>query len=200
MKWFDNRPDLNLQVNLRTPLASQSRGSGYEELIILYLLRALRYPVPFSTIFRFHGTIPQWADERTQIVGRLDGTAVAVDVVGEAPQNPGLGAVQYAADIHDVLKWIENPTTMPAVLVPSILFGPDVMVWCGNALLIGQFKSYTEGNKEFLDAKTISHALTSLHQDHWFKKSVSSLVRPMCSARSESCDSHLIYVRNSSMP
>ena len=64
MKWFDNHPDLNLQVNLRTRLASQSRASGYEELIILYLLRALRYPVPFSTIFKFHGTIPQKDPDR----------------------------------------------------------------------------------------------------------------------------------------
>ena len=122
-----------------------------------------------------------------------------MDVIGEAPQNPGLGAVQYAADIHDVLKWIENPTTMLAVLVASSL-ARTLWYGAGNALLMGQFKSYTVGNKESLDVKTISHAPTSLHQDHWFKNLVNPLVPPMCSARSESGDSHLIYVRNSSMP
>jgi hypothetical protein len=199
MKWLENQPTVNLQTNIRLRLAVQSsRGDAYEELVVLYLLRALRYPVPFSTIFQFHGTPPQWADESAQIVGRLDGTSVAVDVLGKAPQNPGLGVVHYAADIKDVLEWIQNPTTMPAVLVPHILFGPNIMVRCGDVLLMGQLKSYTEGNN---DAKTISYALTSLRPDHWFKKSVRPLVSSLlCPVRSEFCDSHLIYVRNSSVP
>ena len=200
MKWLENHPNLNLEANVRSRLAVQPhRGAAYEELVVLYLLRALRYPVPFSTIFQFHGTPPRWADERAQIFGRLDGIAVPVDIAGEAPQNPGLGVVQYAAGIEGVLEWIENRTTMPAVLVPDVLFGPDILIWCGDVILMGQLKSYTTGNKESLDAKTISHALTSLGEDHWYKKEVRPWVSFLCSARSESCDSRLIDVRNSSM-
>jgi hypothetical protein len=173
VKWLENEPTLNLQASIRSRLAAQS--SHYEELVILYLLRALRYPVPFSTNFKFYGTAPRWADERAQIAGRLDGTAVAVNALGEASQNPCVGMVQYAANIKDVLGWIENPTTSPAVLVPSTPFGPDVMVWCGDVLLMGQLKSYSEGNKDSLDAKTISHAVTSLHPNHWFNSSVCPL-------------------------
>ena len=33
---------------------------------------------------------------------------------------------------------------------------------------MGQLKSYLQGNKESLDAGTISYALTSLHPNHWF--------------------------------
>ncbi|KAM6498778.1 hypothetical protein JOM56_006726, partial [Amanita muscaria] len=130
MKWLEDQPTVNLRTNIRSRLANQeSPGPAYEELVILYLLRVLRYPVPFSTIFQFHGTPPRWADEMARIVGRLDGTDVAVDVLGNAPENPGLDVVHYAAGIEDVLKWIENSTTaMPAVLVPNNLFGPDVMV------------------------------------------------------------------------
>ncbi|KAM6498794.1 hypothetical protein JOM56_006742 [Amanita muscaria] len=172
MKWLERQPTVNLQTSIRLRLANQeSRGPAYEQLVVLYLLRVLRYPVPLSTIFEFHGTPPRWADEMAQIVGRLDGTDVVVDVLGNAPENPGLGVVHYAAGIKDVLKWIENPTTMPAVLVPSHLFGPDVIVRCKDVLLMGQLKSYTEGNKDSLDAKTVSCAITSLCPDHWFKRS-----------------------------
>lgn len=173
MKWLETQSNTNLKINTRIRLASQtSRGGACEELVVLYLLRALRYPVPFSTIFDFYGTPPSWADERAQIVGRLDRTTVAVDVLGEAPQNPGLSVVHYAANIEDVLNWLEAPATAPAVLIPSNLFGPDLMIWCGDVLLMGQVKSYTEGNEASLDAKTISDALTSLHPDHWFRKAV----------------------------
>jgi hypothetical protein len=51
---------------------------------------------------------PQWADEQAQIVGCLDGTAVALDILGDAPQNPGLGVARYAPGIDDLLDWIEN--------------------------------------------------------------------------------------------
>ncbi|KAM6498788.1 hypothetical protein JOM56_006736 [Amanita muscaria] len=176
MKWFEDQPTVNLQTSIRLRLANQeSRGPAYEQLVVLYLLRVLRYPVPLSTIFEFHGTPPRWADKMAQIVGRLDGTDVAVDVLGNAPENPGLGVVHYAAGIKDVLKWIENPATMPAVLVPSHLFGPDVIVRCGDVLLMGQLKSYTDGNKDSLDAKTVSCAITSLCPDHWFKRSPHAL-------------------------
>jgi hypothetical protein len=150
----------------------------------LYLLRMLRYPVPFSTIFDFHST-PVWENDMAHIVGRLDGNDVPVDVLGDAPQNPGLGVVHYAASVEEVIHWIETPAVVPAVLVTSHLFGPDVMIRCSSSpsdstvtstvLLMGQFKSFTDGNKESLDAGTISHGLTSLNRDHWFKQTVSQL-------------------------
>ena len=194
MRWLQSQDHTNLKANIRLQLDSQSsRGTAYEELIILYLLRTLRYPVPFSTIFNFHGTPPIWVDEMAQIVGRLNRTDLAVDVLGEAPQNLGLPVVHYAANVEDVLDWIETSAVAPAVLITSHLFGPDVMVRCRssplkstvasrNILLIGQFKLYMDGNKESLDMGTISHALTSLNQDHWFKQMVCELALLLSSA------------------
>ena len=172
MKWFQNQDNVNLETNTRFPLAVQDshvEGHDSEELIVLYLLRMLRYPVPFSTIFNFHNT-PVWANDMVQIVGCLD----------------GIGMVHYATDIDDVIRWVQTTATAPAVLVTTHLFDPDVMIRCsspplnstavsGNVFLIDQIKFFTKGNKESLDAGTISHALTSLHPDHWFKEAVSYL-------------------------
>jgi hypothetical protein len=175
MKWLETR-DLGLKSNLYLRLGSEgSRGDAFEELVMLYLLRILRHPIPLSTIFDFHGARPEWADEPAQVVGRLEGINVPVDVHGEATENPGLGVVQYAESIQSILDWIENPDTAPAILVPSHLFGPDFMMRCKLAnsditiIIMAQLKSYLEGNKESLDAETLAEALTSLHEDHYFK-------------------------------
>ena len=115
--------------NFRSRLAAQpSRG---QELVILYLLRALWYPVPISAIFTFHGTPPWCADE----LGCLDGISVAVGLLGEAPRNRGLDLVHYAPGIEDILDWIENPTTTLSVFIPGTTFGPDVMIRSGDVLL-----------------------------------------------------------------
>ncbi|KAF8223312.1 hypothetical protein L208DRAFT_1426082 [Tricholoma matsutake] len=173
MKWLQTLDHANLEANIQSRLAFQaSRGDGYEELVVLYLLRTLRYPVPLSTIFNFHNR---------PIVGCLDEIDVAVDVLGGAPQNPGLGVVHYAADIEDVICWLETPAIAPAVLITTHLFGPDVIIRCSsplsnltvasrNILAMGQFKSYTGGNKESLVTGTITEALTSLNRVHWFKQ------------------------------
>jgi hypothetical protein len=184
MKWLQNQDGADLETSIRSRLAfPESHGEAYEELIILYLLRMLRYPAPFSTIFNFRKP-PVWANDMVQIVGCLDGISVAVDVLGDAPQN--LGVVHYADDIDDVIRWIQTTATAPAVLVATHLFGPDVMIRCSspplnstaaprNVLLIGQLKSYTDGNKDTLHGGTTSHAITSLHSNHWFKLAVSHL-------------------------
>jgi hypothetical protein len=191
MKWLEKQNHVSLAANIRSRLGFQaSRGDAYEELIILYLLRTLRYPVPFNTIFDFHST-PDWENDMAHIVGRLDGNDVPVDVLGDAPQNLALGVVHYAASIEEVIHWIETPDVAPAVLVTSHLFGPDVMIRCSSSpsnstvtstvLLMGQFKSFTAGNKESLDAGTISHGLTSLNRDHWFKQTASQSVSSLSS-------------------
>ncbi|KAF8224450.1 hypothetical protein L208DRAFT_1461528 [Tricholoma matsutake] len=181
MKWLQTLDHGNLEANIRSRLALQaSRGDGCEELVILYLLRMLRYPVLLSMIFNFCNP-PVWANNMVQIVGRLDGIDVAVDILGGAPQNPGLGVVHYAADIEEVICWLENPAVAPAVLITTHLFGPDVIIRCSsplsnstiasrNILVMGQLKSYTGGNKESLDARMITEALTSLNRVHWFKQ------------------------------
>lgn len=169
------------------------------------------HPIPFSAIFYFHGTPPSWADEMAQIIGRLDGTDVTVDIVGETPQNPSLGVVHYAANIEEILQWIQAPATAPAILIATHLFGPDVMVRFKSyslnpavaprdVLAMGQCKSYTAGNKESLDAKTLCEALESLSPDHWFKKTVRQLVSSLSSAHQEACGSHHLNVRNSLTP
>ena len=191
MKWLEKKKHINLGANIGSRLSSQaSRGDAYEEVIILYLLRMLCYPVPFNTIFDFHST-PVWENDMARIVGRLDGNDVPVDVLEDAPQNPGLCVVHYAASIEEVIHWIQTPAVAPAVLVTSHLFGPDVMIRCSSSpsnstatstvLLMGQFKSFTDVNKESLNAGTISHGLTSLNRDHWFKQTVSQLVSSLSS-------------------
>ena len=185
MKWLKKQKHVNLAMaNIRLQL-----GSCGEGLIILYLLRMLRYPVPFNMIFDFHSK-PDWENDMVHIVGRFDGNDVPVNVLGDAHQNPGLGVVHYTASIEEVIDWIETLAVTPAVLlVTSHLIGPDVvMIRCSSSpsnstvtsttILMGQIKSFTDGNKESLDKGTInnSHSLTSLNQEHWFKQTVSPLV------------------------
>jgi hypothetical protein len=79
--------------------------------------------------------------------------------------------VSYAANIDKVISWLEDASAS-AILVSSHLFGPDVMVQCSGLLLMGQFKSYTGGNKDSLDAETLTKALISLTPTHWFKRAV----------------------------
>ena len=180
LQWLEGQSELNLTANLQLRLGSESsRGSAYEEVVILFLLRVMRHEVPFTSVFNFHGTPPPWTNDKAQIIGYLNGVPLAVDVLGDESQNPALAVVQSADNMDAITEWIERriPNGTPAVLVPTHLFGPDVLIWCGDVLLIGQAKSCVTGNKGTLDADTTSKALDSLHQNHWFKVSrVSSLV------------------------
>jgi hypothetical protein len=106
MKWLERTDHLNPEANLRLQLGDQAaRGSAFEEVGIFYLLRALSYPVPFTTGFDLRST-PSWANEKYQIVARLDKVDVPVDVLGTYPQNPGLSVVDYASCIEDIIHWI----------------------------------------------------------------------------------------------
>jgi hypothetical protein len=188
MKWLETRKILNLQSNIGSRLSrEESRGKAFEETMNLFLLRQLHYPVSFTTIFDFHDRFtPSWASEEARIVARRDGVDVPVDLLGEAPLNPALSVVHHAESIEEVIDWIDDPDTASVLLVPGTLFGPDVMARCQlspststnttvsrrTVLLMGQFKSYTVGNKASLDAKTVAKGLKSLHPDHWFKTSV----------------------------
>jgi hypothetical protein len=83
MRWLQGQRHLNLETNLRLRLGNESdRGSVFEEIVILYLLRTLRDPVPFTTVFDFRCT--PWAEEMAHIIARLDKVDVAVDVLGGA--------------------------------------------------------------------------------------------------------------------
>jgi len=179
MRWLEKTGHLN--ANLRVGLADQpSRGYTYEQVGVLYLLRVLCHPEPLTTIFDFEPP-SSWTDKKYQIVARLNNDHVPVDVLGTHSQNPGLCVVTYASSIKEIIDWIDGVGTASAVLIPSQSFGPDVMVRCRSSpindpssrslILMGQFKSYTVGNKESLDAKTVTKALSSLHSDHWFRQS-----------------------------
>jgi hypothetical protein len=81
--------------------------------------------------------------------------------------------MHYASSIEEIIGWIEQLDTTSAILIPSRhLFGPDVMMRCRTSssnryvLRMGQFKSFTIGNKESLDSATVPEALTSLHPAH----------------------------------
>jgi hypothetical protein len=119
------------------------------------------------------------------IVARRDNVDVAVDVLGRAPENRSLSAAHYASSIEDIIDWIDKLDTASVLLIPSHLFGPDVMARCRSSssssnttvpprdvLLMGQFKSHTVGNKASLYEETVAEALASLHPDHWFKQEV----------------------------
>jgi hypothetical protein len=180
LQWLETQERDNILSNIRKRLSLEdSRGLAYEELLVLYLLRTLRHPVPLSAIFNFHGTAPWWATAHAQIVGHLEGADVPVDVLGEAPQNPGLGAVHFAATPEDIIHWLENTDAAPPILLPTPLFGADVMARVRvfpparptmEVIVLGQGKSYTRGNLTSLDADTTTKALDSLNEDHWFKK------------------------------
>jgi len=106
-----------------------------------------------------------------------EGINVPVDVVGEPQRTCVLGLVQYAESIQDIVDWIENLGSAPAVLILHRDFGPDFMIQCklSNSivvLLMAQPKSYTQGTKTHLIAETMTEARTSLHEDHWFKQKV----------------------------
>lgn len=76
MKWLEGQ-EVNVKSILRGRL--DSRGKAFEELVVLYLLRILRHPIPLSTTFDFRGTPPEWAHEPAQVVGCLDGSNVSVE-------------------------------------------------------------------------------------------------------------------------
>jgi hypothetical protein len=177
LKWLQTQKLHNIGMNLRSRLTfTDSRGLAYEELVVIYLLRTLRYPVPLDTIFDFHGTAPSWAHGSAQIVGHLNGTNVPVDVITDSPQNPGLGGIYIAETPEDIIYWLQHPDGTPPILIPTILFGPDMLVRMEiklsslEVIAMGQDKSYMVGNGASLDAGTTSKAVDSLNEDHWFKK------------------------------
>ena len=178
MTWLKTHRNQQLEASIRLRTGDgHSRGYAFEEAMVLYLLRKLRYSAPLYTIFDFHPKhTPSWANEEAHIVARLNGVNVPADVIGEVPQNPGLGVVHYAGTIEDVICWIETLDPAPAILIASDLFGADILIRVKLSsrivILMGQFKSYTNGNKGTIDTTTLINALNSLHPDHWFKKSV----------------------------
>jgi hypothetical protein len=171
---------------------------------MLYLLRALCDGASFSSVFNFRFT-PPWADETAHVVAHLDNVDVDVDVLGGAPKNPGLCVVESADNIDDIIEWIDKDTAS-ALLIPGVLFGPDVMLRCRSSpsnetiLLMGKFKSYTTGNKASLATETTAEALTSLHPNHWFEQAVCYLVSFVVLISLKILSSCPINVRNSSMP
>ncbi|KAF8512374.1 hypothetical protein BU17DRAFT_69263 [Hysterangium stoloniferum] len=172
VKWLETQKDLCLEANLRRQLVYQhSRGYGFEELVILYLLRTFCHSTPLSSIFSFHGIAPVWADEKIRIVARLNGKEVRVDVLGNSPMNPALGVVDYAETIEEIIGWIEGSPTASTVLVTCHLFGPDMLIRGQNGIFfMCQAKSYLRGNQNELSADTIVRALHSLNPTHWFKQ------------------------------
>ena len=189
MRWLQDEDHVKIQANLRSRLGHDpaARGGAFEEVGILSLLRELRNGVCFTSVFDFRCT-PSWADEMAHIIARRDNVDVDVDVLGEAPMNPGLSVVQSAENIEEVIDWINNDTAS-AILIPGYQFGPDVMARCRSSpsnetvFLMGQFKSYTDGNIDTLAAKTTVEVLNSLHPNHWFKQAVCYLVSSLSSSR-----------------
>ena len=97
VRWLETQKDLCLENNLRHPLADIDYcGHAFEGVVILFLLRTFCRPTVLSTVFKFHGTFPNWAHTKTQIAGRLEGGYVPVNVLEIPPRYPLLGVVYYA--------------------------------------------------------------------------------------------------------
>ncbi|KAF8338586.1 hypothetical protein F5887DRAFT_1236729 [Amanita rubescens] len=158
IQWFEAHDITKLSTDIRLRGGDgNSRGYAFENAMVLYLLRGLGTPVFLNTIFHFHPEFtPSWADEKAQIqvVARLGGKYIPVNIMAEAPQNPGLCIVHYAETIDDVKLWSES-TAKPRIVI-----------------VMARLKSYTRGNKATLDAQMLSKALTSLHPEHWSKQLV----------------------------
>lgn len=169
MRWLETQPDLCLETNLRNEVANQEfRGPAFEEVVILFLLRTFCRPTALNSVFKFHGTVSEWAGVETQIVGRVGDMD---NVFDSPPRYPSLGVVTYAKTIEDIIRWPkESPVS--SVLVPTNLFGPDMILKCRGLLLMGQARSYLTGNTNELDARTTAKALNSLNPAYWFIKEV----------------------------
>jgi len=169
VRWLETQKDLCLEENLIHKLADETRGYAFEEVVILFLLRTFCRPMALNSVFKFHGTVPEWAGLETYTVGHINDKEVPVNILEDLPRNPSLGVVHYGNSIEDIIQWLkESPTS--SVLVPSHLFGPDMIIKCyGGVLLMGQAKSYLDGNINELDAATVTKALKSLNSVNWFK-------------------------------
>ncbi len=169
VRWLETQKDLCLEENLIHKLADQSsRGYSFEEVVILFLLRTFCCPTALNSVFKFHGTVPEWAGSETYIVGHLNDKEVPVNILEDPPRHPSLGVVHYAKSIEDIIQWLKK-SPASSVLVPIHLFGPDMIIKCHGVLLMGQAKSYLTGNINELDAKTATEALESLNPVNWFK-------------------------------
>ena len=177
MKWLETQEDHRILSNLRRDLSLyDSRILDYKDLLVLYLLRTLRYPVPLSTIFNIHGSAPLWENAPAQIVGGLLGVDVPVVGSGHYLRYPHFGVVGSAANPEGIINWLENADTTPPILFATHLFGADVMARVhvklddGNdmeLIMMGRGK-----DDAYLDADTTIEALDSLNEDNWFEKKV----------------------------
>jgi len=144
-----------VEASLRHTLAIQPyRGYAFEELVILFLLRTFSRPTALNSVFKFHGTVPEWAGAETHLVGRLEDREVPVNVLDCPPRYPSLGVVYFADSIEDIIQWLkESPA--PCVLVPNNLFRLDMIIKCHSLLLMGQAKSFLNGRENELGATTV---------------------------------------------
>ena len=173
VRWFETQKDLSLETYLRHRLADEEfRGHACEWVVILFLLRTFFRPTALTDVFKFYGAVPKWAGRTAQIVGRIEGNEVVVNVLENPPSYPSLGVVYYGNTIEEIIQWFEG-SPAPSVLVPTNLFGPDVIIKCSNGLhLMGQTKSCLKGNINELDATTTEDAINSLNSAKWFIKVV----------------------------
>ena len=79
--------------------------------------------------------------------------------------------------IEDVLQWIRGNVPTATFALPYHLFGPDLMGWirCDNdppILQLKQDRSHMTGNKNTMDATTLSDAIDSMAPESWFTSAV----------------------------
>ncbi|KAM6496474.1 hypothetical protein JOM56_009180 [Amanita muscaria] len=142
-----------------------AKGVAFEEAVLLSCTRLFRVGARLSDVFRFHGAVPDWADQKGWVVSRKGQGLEVADIVNGSPIVPSIGVAYYAKNPDDVENWI---ISKPSVwCVPGTLMGPDLMAWLrledGKLiLLLIQAKCYLEGNKNTLVPKVTAEAIRSL--------------------------------------
>ena len=65
VRWLETQKDLCFEENLIHKLADETHGYMFEEVVILFLLRTFCHPMALNLVFKFHGTVPEWAGLET---------------------------------------------------------------------------------------------------------------------------------------
>jgi hypothetical protein len=179
VKWFQGQGGFRLESGIRVRLADpDSRGSAFEELMVLYITKQFRHLTRIDSIFEFHGTKPAWVSQTAQLVHRVNGNEFEpVDLDTQQPFTPCTGVTYYASTVEEVIQWLTKSAA--GWCLPGDLFGPDFLAWIllssgEQALVMGQDKYCLSGNVDSVTAETSTKAVRSLTPGHWFKKAVCS--------------------------
>ncbi|KIL55863.1 hypothetical protein M378DRAFT_173230 [Amanita muscaria Koide BX008] len=162
-RYFD-KEGFTIDGDIRARMQA-AKGVAFEEAVLLSCTRLFRVGARLSDVFRFHGVVPDWADQKGWIVSWKGQGLEVADIVNGSPIVPSVGVAYYAKNPDDVENWINCKSSVWCV--PGTLMGPDLMAWLrledGRLIhLLIQAKCYPEGNKNTFVPKVTAEAIRSL--------------------------------------